>query len=414
MRISGPQLSESSVCARLSVQIESERLGSSELWFEVPAEYRDYLCRSSVDGFLVGILYAAMQYGEDIHVEGCVSDKLLFNLNNYAVPLLTAFSPSCHSIRITANRTSRADFGGPGIGSGFSGGVDSFCTIYDRFELESLPTHRINSLLFFNVGSHGPWSNGDGSAHARRNFQERYHWLKRYPEEIGLDHVPVDSNLHAFHPWGHQKTHTLTSAAGILILQEHFSKYYYASTGLDYAGVFSFADQYRDRDVGVYCETALLPLLSTESVELIPDGYKYSRVLKVLRIAEYEPTRRYLNVCTSPISGWKNCSTCPKCCRTQMTLKSIGLLDDYAQVFDIRRYERLAERKYARRQVRRARFDPFARQNVELARERGVSLPNYPASLTISFFEDVGLKFAKKMLPQATLDYFRALRARST
>lgn len=409
MKIVGPLLSESSTHARLSVRIESERLRSKELWFEVPIEYRELLCTETADGFLVGMLFAAMQYGEDIYVDGCVSEKLLFNLNNYAIPLLIAFSPSCRSIEITADRTSSAQFNGPGVGSGFSGGVDSFSTIYDRFELETSSAHRINCLLFFNVGSHGPWLSDDAAVRAKNNFTERYRWLKRYPDEIGLNHVPVDSNLHAFHPWGHQKTHTLTSAAATLVLQRHFSKYYYASTGVDYKEIFSFADKYKERDIGAYCETSLLPLLSTESIELIADGYRYTRAQKVLRISEYEPAKRYLNVCTSPIAGWKNCSTCPKCCRTQMALRSIGKLNEFSGVFDPARYSNV-EPSYVRRQIRRARYDPFAHQNVELARERGVALPGYLSSVVISASDDFLRATLKKVLPKAALEYYRARR----
>lgn len=412
MKLSAPILTKSGSHVRLTTRIESERLGNKELWFEVPCQYRDYLCTETVDGFVVGLLFAAMQYGEDVHVEGSVSEKLLFNLNNYAIPLLVAFAPASRTIAITADTTSTARFAGPGIGSGFSGGIDSFCTIYDRFDRETSVARRINSLLFFNVGSHGPWSEVDGSAYSRRNFQERYRWLKRFPDEIGLNHIPIDSNLHAFHPWGHQKTHTLTSASAILVLQRYFSKYYYSSTGISYSGIFSFADKYRDRDVGAYCDTSLLPLLSTESIELIADGYRYSRAQKVVRVSDYEPVTRYLNVCTSPIDGWRNCSSCPKCCRTQMALKSIGKLDNFGKVFDLARYEKV-RRAYTWRQVRRERVDPFARQNVELARERGVPLPSYPTSLILSVLDDFSRATAKRILPKAAQDFYRAQRAKS-
>ena len=48
------------------------------------------------------MVFPAMQYGENIHVEGCISSQLLFNLNQYVIPMLMAFLPACKWINITA------------------------------------------------------------------------------------------------------------------------------------------------------------------------------------------------------------------------------------------------------------------------------------------------------------------------
>ncbi len=114
MKLVGPVLRDLNDRATLSVHITSERFGEVELWFAVPKEYRPYFCTDRADGFVVGLLFTAMQYGEDIHVIGCVSEKLLFDLNNYVVPLLKAFSPGSSSVKITADRTSSAGTTGQG------------------------------------------------------------------------------------------------------------------------------------------------------------------------------------------------------------------------------------------------------------------------------------------------------------
>ena len=84
-----------------SASVESKHYGSTDLWFSVPAKYEHYVCGDLMDGFVVGMLYPAMMYGEDIHVSGPVSERLLFNLNNYAIPLLCDFSSSLKKIKIT-------------------------------------------------------------------------------------------------------------------------------------------------------------------------------------------------------------------------------------------------------------------------------------------------------------------------
>lgn len=395
---------------KLSVAIESRQLGLKELWFSTPEKYEAGLCHTRLDGFLVGMLFPAMQYGEDIHLEGCVSRKLLFNLNNYVIPLLLTFSPSSQRIKITADETSAERFDCRGVGTGFSGGIDSFCTIYDRYELETDPDYKINSFLFLNVGSHGPADNET----TKIKFANRYKYLKAFPDEIGLDFIPLDSNLHLFHPWGHQKTHTLTSAAGVLLMQQWFARYFYASSGLNYEDTANYGNKYKEIDIGAYCDPIILPLLSTESVELVLEGIQYTRTQKFLNIIDYEPVRRYLNVCVGRGDSYENCSVCHKCCRTLMTLDSLGKLDEFSHLFDIEKYRKKAERKYVCQQVLTQESDPFAEGNIELAKQRGKALPGPLVCYTV-FASDIVrsflVKLAKRILPRPVIDRLKAPRS---
>ena len=129
------------------------------------------------------------------------------------------------------------------------------------------------------------------------------------------------------------------------------------------------------KDIAIF-DPALLPLLSTESLTLIPDGTQYSRVEKVLNILKYEPVYRYLNVCVSGDDTHENCSVCSKCSRTLMTLNSMGKLDQFGHLFDIDKYRMVAEKQYVREQVIAQNKDPFAKGNVELAKKNRLKLPN--------------------------------------
>ena len=362
--------------AVLSVSVESQRLGCRTLWFSLPEAYSHYLCTTRLDGFLVGLLYPAMQVGEDIHLEGCVSRRLLFNLNNYVVPLLMSFSPSCKPVKMTADQTSSERFEGSGVGTGFSGGVDSFCTIYDRYELETCPDHKINTLVFLNVGSHGPGQTEDELGLTQKKFYHRYQYLKAYPEEISLDFIPENSNLHSFYIDANQNTHTIRSASALLILQNFFYRHYYASAGIDYRGVTDSASWYRNIDIGAYCDSILLPLLSTESLDFLSDGVQYTRSEKILRIINHEPVRRYLNVCVSEEMSHKNCSICSKCCRTLMALESMDKLNVLENLFDIEKYRTVARRQFMRQQILLKSKDPLAYDNVDLAKRNNVKLPH--------------------------------------
>jgi hypothetical protein len=403
MRIFNLRSTEEDNKIKLSVSIESQQLGQKELWFSIPQKYESGLCKTRLDGFLVGMLFPAMQYGENIHLEGCVSKKLLFNVNNYVIPLLMAFSSRSKSIWVTANETSTERFDSYGVGTGFSGGIDSFCTIYDRYELETDPDYKINSFLFLNVGSHGRFNDEV----TRRKFEKRYNFLKAFPDEIGLEFIPLDSNLHSFHPWGHQKTHTLTSVSGVLVMQQLFRRYFYASAGMDYEEIITDAMKYKEISVGGYCDSILLPLLSTESLEFISDGVQYTRTEKLLNIIDYEPMHRYLNVCVSGDETHENCSICSKCCRTLMTLNSLGKLEEFADLFDIPKYKKEAEFKHICKQVLSQTKDPFAQGNIELAKQMGVELPHPVVCYAVCFpdrMRPLLINVAKRILPQATIE----------
>lgn len=394
MKISNLKTANDGQNIKLSAVIDSDQFGSKELWFSVPEKYAHGLCKSRMDGFLVGMVFPAMQYGENIHVEGCISTQLLFNVNQYVIPMLMAFLPGCKQIRITATETSTEQFTCSGVGTGFSGGVDSFCTFFDHYELEKDTEYRINSLIFLNVGSNGPGRTNDELAAAHNKFCNRYEYLSKFPEELGLDFIPLDSNLHSFHPWGHQLTHSLTTISAVLVLQNMYRKYFYASGGLSYLELYKYHELLFKRDTALI-DPMLLPLLSTESLNFISDGAQYTRVEKTLHVIEYEPVQRYLNVCVHDRESHENCSVCGKCCRTLMILNSIGKLEEFSNLFDIGKYKRHAEFLYLCQQVVLQNKDPFARNSIELAKKNKIKLPSF----VISYFFVTLISFVRTLVP---------------
>ena len=102
MKIFNLRLEVDEHVARLRASVESEYFGSKDLWFSLPREHEGALCTTRLDAFLVGLLYPAMYSGEDVHLDGCVSEKLLDNINHYVVPLLQSFSSALKSVAIHA------------------------------------------------------------------------------------------------------------------------------------------------------------------------------------------------------------------------------------------------------------------------------------------------------------------------
>ena len=359
---------------RLSSEVSFQ--GRSEsCFYSVPEAYAKFADAESSNCFLVGMLYPAMRYGEDIHVDGRVSARLLYNLNEYLIPLMSTCDSRLKRIRVFATATDdKGCAEARAVGTGFSGGIDSFTTICEHYARPTPAGFKITHLFFFNVGAHGiPKKDGDLAA-IERKFRARFDRLKGFSQETGLDFIPVNSNVHKFHPWGHLETATLATTSAVMFLQKGIRRYYLASTGHPYSQLWHYLGSGRRPDDIAYLNSLLLPWLSTESLDLIDDGALYDRSQKTIMVADYAPSSRHLNVCSNHDTLDTNCSICPKCCRTLLTLELIGKIDDFRSVFDVDKYRREARRLYIAQTLVNADSELNYRHLVDLAHERGVDL----------------------------------------
>jgi hypothetical protein len=302
------------------------------LWYSIPEKYSKYVTTEKLDGFLVGLLLLAMRLGEDIEVKGAVSEKLYFNLTHSYMNIMQIVMPNLKKIKINPQYLDdgkKAKCKGAVV-TGFSAGVDSFCTIYDHYFNAILPSYKITHFIFNNVGSHDDW----GSKRGRELFNVRYGLLKGYPSELGIEFIKIDSNLSDLLRCNFQQTHVPRNVSAILLLQKLFSKYYYSSSY-----------QYKDcaikphYDISITDPSAVY-LLSTETLECISTGCQYSRVEKTKKMAKVPRANHWLNVCIFPPSDGKNCSACNKCCRTLLTLEMLGILEDFKEVFSLEKWRR--------------------------------------------------------------------------
>jgi hypothetical protein len=307
---------------------------TNTLWFKVEQKYRDFVVSERADAFLVGLLYFAMERGEDIRIHAPISEKLFYNLSTFLIPAISLANSRFSKIKLVpASVESQSLNRQNAVGTGFSGGVDSFCTIVEHQKNPVCPIHyRLSHLTFFNVGSHGDY----GGQSASELFNKRLQALKKYPEESGLEFVSVDSNLSEILKLNFAATHSLRNMAPVLLLQKLFRVYYYSS---GYR-----MDDFRIRnaasDSSAY-DILNMAMLSTESVDLYSSGCQHTRVEKTAIISDYEPCWRYLNVC---VCAENNCSSCFKCMRTLLTLDILGKINNFAHVFVLAEYRKRKNR----------------------------------------------------------------------
>jgi hypothetical protein len=315
---------------KLVSNVETSR-GKFDLWFAVDRKYEDYTVDENLDAFLLALLPHAMVLGEDIYLEGQVSEKLYYNLSRYYIQVKRVGNPVWHQISIHPSElnSSRLVPNGDGVATGFSGGIDSFCLLGDYYFKPVVPEHyKVTHLIYNNVGSLGE----DYKILSPKDYQR----VSRFAEEAGLPLIKIDSNLNDILTGDFLPTSFSRNAAAVMILQKLFSKYLYASSHRHEDFL-----KFNEHEVG-YMEHLIFPFLSTESFETILAGTEYIRTEKTKKVAELELSYKYLFVCiNSKIKEIKNCSQCIKCVRTMITLDILGLLQLYKDLFDLEKFHKM-------------------------------------------------------------------------
>ena len=386
----------------IRIQSSIEYAGKKQcLWYAVDKRYGKYITTEKLDGFVVGLLLLAMMRKEDMEIDGAISEKLYYHLTTYYMHILKIIIPSLHTINLLPRNLDegKSYHCQNAVVTGFSGGIDSFCTVIDHLINNQPANYRITHLLFNNVGSHGEWD----AVTSRNLFNQRYDMLKPFSKKVGLEFMKVDSNLSELLHFDFQLSHFLRNLSPVLLFQKLFSKYYYSG-----------AYRYQDCFVGptyatAYSDPIDIHLLSTETLECILTGSQYSRVQKTIKVSEVESSYKWLNVCVRTDRNWTNCSVCWKCCRTLLTLEIIGKIEKYRGVFDLDKYWKV--RNGYIRYVLRHRHNPLHREILEYAKKKGFKFPLAHACIayvSLIFFPPPLEQRVRKMLSDSFKQRFRS------
>ena len=292
------------------------------LWFKTKKENADFFSTRVYDPFLMTTYYMAMQYGQDLKIEGNVSKKLYRNLTNYVQYIWQDFSDELKPVKLTVEGFDVTEQDGNLIGASISCGVDSLSTLYDRFEKETDPEYRVNAVFYFNCGSLGDYY----ASHTESLYNARFKLNKSTADELGLPIYRVESNIHTLY------SHTIEQRLGyiaiwscILSMQRKIKRYYISSC-LSYEEIIKQHESRRGFDMDEFCGSYLLPLVQTEGLEMIYDGAQRKRTGKTENIADWSVAQKHMSVCVVEKETAENCSCCSKCLRTIYALDSLGKL----------------------------------------------------------------------------------------
>lgn len=360
--------------SKLVSVIEDDTTGrGSEIFFSVPHEYEQYWVTEVADPFVLACIPQALVTHQDIVCDS-ISDVLYDNCKSLIYLLSKVYQ--CAPINILPKRIQHLDFSPEEVGTGFSGGIDSFSTFYNHYGNHVPEKLRISILALFNVGAYG-----NDYEKTKVCFDEDKRRAESFAQEVKLPLLCLDSNISTLctHPLlvGFAQRSILAIASAVLSLQKLFKVYYISSSYTIDKNVYYRADQSK-------YENIITPLLSNVSKLCISETY-LNRVEKTRLLMNDKYCQQYLYVCAADIynekydtgyqkGNYPNCGECLKCQRTLVTLDLLGVLDKYGQCFDLEKYER--NRKDIYKDVYlKAKYDTFKHEILEIMLEKGFHIP---------------------------------------
>jgi hypothetical protein len=130
MHIGKPETSRygDDVSTRFEVQTSN---ATTALWYSIDSKHAG-LISDRADAAVVSLLIPAMSHGEDIHVDGAISEKLYYNLTGAYQKILQTVIPSLRLVKIHPQETRSDCRPASGVATGFSAGIDSYCVMMDH------------------------------------------------------------------------------------------------------------------------------------------------------------------------------------------------------------------------------------------------------------------------------------------
>ncbi len=330
------------------------------LWFSTTKEFGSYLCHERGDAFLVAMLLYAMKRGEDIHILAPISERLYYTLTKHFMKVIADMFSGYHQIQIICDIDSGYLENAGGVGTGFSCGIDSFCTVVEHTDESCPPNYKLTHLTFFNVGASGDY----GGNHARDLFYQRIEAVRPCADELQLPLVTLDSNINEILNMNYLPTHTYRNVAAVLALQKLFKTYYYSSG-------YTLWQFELNHSASAHYDVYALDMLSTNDTKFFSSGEIYSRVEKTDIVSTHPLSYKYLNVC---VAAETNCSRCHKCQRTLVTLDLLGKLDLYNKVFDLNDY-RMHRSKYFGLALSGRKNDAFKQEIYDAIKRDNFPIP---------------------------------------
>jgi|EndMetStandDraft_7_1072992.scaffolds.fasta_scaffold09716_2 hypothetical protein len=310
MRIHEPQLTVDGDTATFQARIElakqRERFPDC-VWFKFPRHFEPLLA-GGAEPFVVGVSSLASLHNEPIVVTTPISERLSVGLEEYWNIFSLWFPGRLHPVELSCSTIAAEAPALPNAATLFSGGVDSFFTLYRG--LDRPPTHRVRYALFIH-GFDIPLSD-------RRTYEAAAAAYERSLGDLGVELIRVETNLRAFIPNTNWELGHGSALIGTALTLAGAVRRFYVPSSKSYTTLEPHGS-----------DPLIDGLLSTDRLQIIHDGARYTRFDKLRAMRDWEVVRRLLRTCYEHPEAFHNCSNCSNCRRTMMVLAAIGVLDEY-------------------------------------------------------------------------------------
>lgn len=275
------------------------------MWYRMPEEYSTRITKSA-DPFLLGILFTAMQFGQDVHVHGTISPSLLCNLDEFQKAWSLWLPARYQHVDLSSDLgQEQPRVRGQEAIIAFSGGADSTYSVWIR-----RPGHApsYQHKLAAGLTVHG----FDIPVEEAQVFKRVAEKNRRMLESVGMQPLVLATNLREL-PINWEDFHGAALASCLMLFQECFN------TGL-IAGTYRYT-----RLVLPYGSNPITDhLLSNESFQIVHDGASVSRFDKMREINHWPEARQYLRVCWEGKQKDRNCCRCQKCIFAMLAFRAFG------------------------------------------------------------------------------------------
>ncbi|MBI5929853.1 MAG: hypothetical protein HY862_11120 [Chloroflexi bacterium] len=303
------------------IQFEHTLAGVPDwLWFRVPSSLNPYLVGRS-DPFVSALLILAMWLGEDIEIQGPVSPRLMYGLGDYQAAF-RMWSPDIFKpIRIHAPKLEPAVVAPnkTGVASAFSGGVDSFYTLWTNLPQNQIYRNMAVKYILFAIGF-------DILLGDEARWQPALIDYTALAQRLGVEMLPIWTNIREFTDtvMGWQAWHWCFGS--VLIGAAHAVanplRRFYQPAGRTFL---------TDEPVGSLPQ--IDHFLSNEGLEIYHHGARVTRFEKIATIADWPEAQRNLRICWQNPQGLQNCGRCDKCLRTMISLDILDRLPQFQACF---------------------------------------------------------------------------------
>jgi hypothetical protein len=295
---------------RIVVDIRTDHDADSQLWWETTAGEAPPV-PDRLDPVALALVAKAMNFTQDLHLEGPVSWRLLANLEEY-IDAWTMWRPDIfRSVAITAEEV--VDDRGTGAGAladravaAFSGGVDGvYSALANQRGLlgrRSLDVAAAVLVQGFDI----PLGEDHGFALAVRG-------AGAMADEIGVPLVTMRTNWQAVADPEWQMTFGIAVTAILHLFSDR------AGTAMQAADT-----TYNAITVPWGSNPVTGPLLASGRMRLAQPGAGVTRTQKVAAIGGLASVQEHLRVCWQGDQLGRNCGDCEKCVRTKVNFLAAG------------------------------------------------------------------------------------------